>query len=370
MTRRAYVHRLSAKAPDDVSALEAGFASGAIIPDSVIAVMGKTEGNGCVNDFTRGFATRALHDALVKGKGAPVDACFVMSGGTEGALSPHFIVFEAREVSDPPAPKALAVGRARTPRLPFEHLGRLAQVDQVAAAVRAAMRDAGIGSATDVHFVQIKCPLLTADRVADAEARGAIVATRDTLKSMAFSRAASALGVAVALGEVERAPLTEASIARDWSLFSNCASTSAGVELEDHEILVLGAAPGWAGPLRIVHAVMQDAIDIEPVRGALAELGLGASGQLTAAQRGNIVAVLAKAEASSNGALRGYRHTMLNDSDISSTRHARAFVAGALAGLVGHAEIYVSGGAEHQGPDGGGPVAVIVNATSQTGAST
>ena len=52
---------------------------------------------------------------------------------------------------------------------------------------------------------------------------------------------------------------------------------------------------------------------------------------------------------------------MLNDSDISSTRHARAFVAGALAGLVGHAEIFVSGGAEHQGPDGGGPVAIIVD---------
>jgi cyanuric acid amidohydrolase len=50
---------------------------------------------------------------------------------------------------------------------------------------------------------------------------------------------------------------------------------------------------------------------------------------------------------------------MLNDSDISSTRHARAFVAGALAALVGHAEIFVSGGAEHQGPDGGGPVAII-----------
>jgi hypothetical protein len=56
----------------------------------------------------------------------------------------------------------------------------------------------------------------------------------------------------------------------------------------------------------------------------------------------------------------GYRHTMLDDSDISATRHARAFVCGALAGLIGHAEIYVSGGAEHQGPDGGGPVALIV----------
>ena len=51
---------------------------------------------------------------------------------------------------------------------------------------------------------------------------------------------------------------------------------------------------------------------------------------------------------------------MLDDSDISATRHARAFVCGALAGLIGHAEIYVSGGAEHQGPDGGGPVALIV----------
>jgi cyanuric acid amidohydrolase len=105
---------------------------------------------------------------------------------------------------------------------------------------------------------------------------------------------------------------------------------------------------------------MADAIDIEPVRAALGRLGLGGAGQLPAGQRNRLVAVLAKAEASHDGRLRGHRHTMLDDSDISSTRHARAFVAGALASLVGHAEIYVSGGAEHQGPDGGGPVALIV----------
>ena len=69
----------------------------------------------------------------------------------------------------------------------------------------------------------------------------------------------------------------------------------------------------------------------------------------------------APAEQAQGGRLRGKRHTMLDDSDISSTRHARAFVCGALASLVGHAEIYVSGGAEHQGPDGGGPVALIVD---------
>jgi cyanuric acid amidohydrolase len=67
------------------------------------------------------------------------------------------------------------------------------------------MRDAGIVDLADVHFVQIKCPLLTAR--SRRRSRGARLddATRDTLKSMGLSRAASALGVGVALGEIDRA---------------------------------------------------------------------------------------------------------------------------------------------------------------------
>jgi cyanuric acid amidohydrolase len=209
--------------------------------------------------------------------------------------------------------------------------------------------------------VQVKCPLLVAQRVADADKRGAVVATRDTLKSMGLSRAASALGAAVALGEIERTSLSEADIGANWSLWSGRASASAGIELLNHEIVVMGMSPDWSGPLAIDHAVMADAVDIEPVRAALVRLGLGAAGQLSPPQRARLVALLGKAEASHDGRLRDYRHTMLDDSDIASTRHARAFVCGALAGLVGHAEIYVSGGAEHQGPDGGGPVALIVD---------
>ena len=178
---------------------------------------------------------------------------------------------------------------------------------------------------------------------------------------MGLSRAASALGVAVALDEIDPSRLSDADIGSrlvDW--FSARASCSAGVELLGHEIVVFGMSQSWSGPLAIDHAVMQDAIDIEPVRSAMAHLGLAVSGQIPKSERERLVAVLAKAEASHNGRLRGHRHTMLDNSDISSTRHARAFVCGALAGLVGHAEIYVSGGAEHQGPDGGGPVALIV----------
>jgi cyanuric acid amidohydrolase len=365
MTRRALVHRISAAAPDDVSGIEAAIAGRRVDPKGVMAVLAKTEGNGLVNDFSRGHATMAL--SLLFQRHLPQEEaariCLVMSGGTEGGMAPHWVVFE-RAAGEGASRPALAIGRAHTAALPFEQLGRLAQIDQVAAGVRAAMLDAGIQDPAHVHFVQVKCPLLTAQRVGEADRRGAAVVTRDTLKSMGLSRAASALGAAVALGEIKRETLSDSDIGANWALWSGRASASAGIELLNHEIVVLGMSPAWSGPLAIDHAVMADAIDVEPVRAALGRLGLDAPGQLAPEHRGRIVALLGKAEASHDGRLRGYRHTMLDDSDVAATRHARAFVCGALAGLIGHAEIYVSGGAEHQGPDGGGPVAIIVDRTT------
>lgn len=363
MARRAYVTRIPARAPDDVAALEAAIGSGQIEARSIVAILGKTEGNGCVNDFTRAFAVRAIGDLLARH--APGEAvasvALVMSGGTEGGLAPHWIVFEARDSSEAArSDKALALGRSRTPDLASEHLGRRGQVALVAEGVRAAMADAGVANPTDVHYVQVKCPLLTSDRIKAAQARGATTAVRDTLKSMALSRAASALGVAVALGEASLDDISDDRIGADYSMYASRAATSAGVELLDHEIMVAGMSRDWSGPLVIDHAVMRDSIDIEPARAALERLGLPCAGQLPDAARSRVRAVLAKAEASQSGEIRGNRHVMLDDSDISSTRHARAFVGGALASLFGFTDLFVSGGAEHQGPDGGGPVAVII----------
>jgi cyanuric acid amidohydrolase len=360
--RTAKVHRISAAAPDDVSGIEAAIKAGRIDPAGVIAVLAKTEGNGLVNDFSRGLGT--THLSLLFRRYLPAGAadkiCLVMSGGTEGGMGPHWVVLERSEGGSGVGP-ALAIGRAHTPPLPFEQLGRMGEVEQVAEGVLAAMEDAGISDVADVHFVQIKCPLLTAQRIGEADARGVKVVTRDTLKSMGLSRAASALAAAVALGEIDKAKISDADIGVNFDLWSGRASASAGIELLNHEIVLLGMSKSWSGPLIIDHGVMQDAIDVEPVRAAMGRLGLPTQGQLKPEDRKRVVALLGKAEASHDGRLRGHRHTMLDDSDISSTRHARAFVCGALAGLIGHAEIYVSGGAEHQGPDGGGPVAVIVD---------
>ena len=362
----AKVHRISADAPDDISGIEMAIAERRILPEGIKAIFGKTEGNGCVNDFSRGFASHSMSQMLRRHLGSKADhICLVMSGGTEGGMAPHWLVLERAE-GDAPERPALAIGSGRTAEIRPDELGRLSQVDSVARGVRDAIRNAQIDDPADVHFVQVKCPLLTLARVRDAENRSANTVTRDTLKSMGLSRAASALGVAVALGEIDRDAIAECDIGVDLSLWSARASSSSGIELMGHEIVVLGMSRAWTGPLAIGHAVMRDALDTESPRGLLVRLGFVPDCQLDVQQRERVVAVLAKAEPSHDGLLRGYRHTMLDDSDISATRHARAFVCGALASLIGHGELFVSGGAEHQGPDGGGPIAVIARRPSSS----
>ena len=361
------VFRIPCRSPGDTSGLVALLDSGHLQARDIVAVMGKTEGNGCVNDHTRELATLAWSHFLAGSLGCRPEevgdrVALVMSGGTEGVLSPHFTVFTRRQLPDHgrAGDKRLVLGIAHTADFAPEQIGRLAQVDATAAAVQAAMLDAGIRHASDVHFVQIKCPLLTAAKVREAMARGQSTVTRDSYESMGWSRGASALGVAVALGEVTRGAVADAGVLGDGSLFSGRASASAGIELDNNVVIVLGEAMGSASAYRIAHSVMRDAIDAASVRRLLRNaFGLDPDEDPDAVVR-RLVNLFAKAEAAPDGAVRGQRHTMLDDSDINSTRHARAAVGAVLASVAGHTALYVSGGAEHQGPPGGGPVAAIV----------
>ncbi|KMO21574.1 ring-opening amidohydrolase [Methylobacterium platani] len=365
------VFRVRTRHPADVSGLDALIASGAVAPEEIVAVFGKTEGNGCVNDFTRPLAVMALEAALGARLGlspAEVGArvALVMSGGTEGGLSPHLLILARREGPAGEARaaerRALAVGTAFTDDFAPEEIGRMAQVRATASAVERALAAAGLEDIADVHFVQVKCPLLTSARIREATARGRNVATHDTYASMGLSRGASALGIGLALGEIDESALDDDVIGVRSDLYSGRASASAGIELMRNEVIVLGNAPGWSGPLRIAHRVMRDGIDLPAIQEALADLGFPVAGQLAPEEASRVVALLAKAEPSGNGLIRGHRHIMNDDSDINATRHARALVGGVAAAAIGRTDLFVSGGAEHQGPDGGGPVAVIAAA--------
>jgi cyanuric acid amidohydrolase len=367
MIQTVDLHKIPCSGPADLSHALRLMAEGALRAADIVAVIGKTEGNGCVNDFTRELATHAWCAMLAPRLGCAPDEvhrriAFVMSGGTEGVLSPHFTVLTRRAGGTPmPGAPRLAVGVAFTRDFAPEEIGRPAQVTETAQAVARAMADAGITRPQDVHFVQLKCPLLTANQVAAAEARGTPPATRDTYESMGLSRGASALGVALALGEVEAAALHDAAIGRDHALYSAVASASSGIELAHNVVVLLGMSAQSASPWVIDHGVMRDAIDAASPRACLRRLGLDPDGD-PARLAERVLNVFAKAEAAPDATVRGQRHTMLNDSDLHATRHARAAVGAVLASVVGQTALYVSGGAEHQGPAGGGPFAIVARA--------
>src|ERR1700686_424183 len=92
------VIQVPTKGPGDVSGLMKLIEAGKIETASILAILGKTEGNGGVNDFTREYAVSALCAALAPYVDLPPHRveeriAFVMSGGTEGVLSPHITVF-------------------------------------------------------------------------------------------------------------------------------------------------------------------------------------------------------------------------------------------------------------------------------------
>ncbi len=360
-------HKIPMAAPNDVSELDRLIRSGEVDPAEIVALIGKTEGNGGANDFTRGFATVAFQTLLAARLGLPPQevasrVAFVWSGGTEGVLSPHTTVFtrSTREEQTLANGPALALAVAGTRDLLPEEVGTMTEVREVAAAVGRCLGAAGIANPADVHYVQVKGPLLTPASIADADRRGEKLVTRDPNGSKPFARGATALGVALALGEVDEKALSDEVIARRLDLFSEVASTSAGGELKNCEVLLFGNSATAHGGLRIGHAVLRDAVDAQGVREALRSAGLPVTGDLSPDEAGRVVALFAKADVAPDGRVRGRRTTMLSDADINYERHARAALGGVIASVTGDPAVFVSGGTEHQCAPGAAPIAAIV----------
>jgi barbiturase len=360
------VRKIPIKHVSDASGLAELIDGGTIEADRVIAGVGKTEGNGGVNDYTRIIADRAFREVLVAKGTRSADEVkqipIVWSGGTDGVISPHATVFatlpadRAVQTDEP----RLTVGFAMSEQLLPEEIGRRGMIEKVAAGVTEAMARAGISDPADVHYVQTKTPLLTIHTIRQAKERGQTVWTEHTHESMDLSNGCTALGVAVALGEIEMP--SDADVMHSRELYSSVASCSSGVELDQAQVVVVGNARGIGGRYRIGHAVMRDALDTDGIWAAIREAGLELPERPHPDDlAGRLVNVFLKCEASQDGMVRGRRNAMLDDSDVHWHRQIKACVGGVAASVTGDPAVFVSVSAAHQGPDGGGPVAAIVD---------
>jgi cyanuric acid amidohydrolase len=358
------VAKVELKSVQDASGLEACIAAGQFTADEVIAVIGKTEGNGGVNDFTRILADHAFRRVLAKrGRRSEEEIAkipMVWSGGCDGVMTPHATVFARNAKPGSSSQKRLAIGTAMSAMLLPEDIGRPAMVEKVAEAVKAAMADAAIDDPKDVHYVQTKTPLLTIEAVREAESRGKHVAC-EVHESMGVSNGTTALGIAVGLGEIKM-PRAE-QICKDLDLYSSVASCSSGVELTQAQVVLLGNKAGAGGRFRIGHAVMRDALDMDGIYEAIRSAGLDLPERPRPSDlAGRVVNCFIKCEADRRGTLRGRRQIMLDDSDVHHHRHSKGAVGGVAAAAIGDPAVFVSVDAMHQGPHGGGPVIAIIEA--------
>jgi cyanuric acid amidohydrolase len=360
--------------PADTSGLQKLADSGKIRPDTLVALVGKTEGTGAHDDWGRVWADVALREWTGKFLGIPAgdvakQVIFVLSGGCPGVITPHIAAISREwvEVDDDAGPqdKRLVVGRAGSEPIAPEEVGRMGQIRKVAEGTRQAMKDAGLTDPKDVHLVMVKVPGLTTASITDAESRGKTVVSHDLTfgpeGAGAYANDAAALGVAMALGEVPEASLSDSVVRRNWDLYSEVAMTSSGGEKRHGEVVVLGNSSSSRSPMRIGHAVTRDFIDAEGVRNALRSAGLRFTGGLPdEADLSRLVHVFAKSVIPGSDHIRGQRITLLDDPDAYPI--GKALGGMLVASVTGRTTNYVSGGERnsHQGPPGGNIVAAVV----------
>ena len=136
------VHKVAMAAPNDVSELAKLIDSGAVKAAEIVALIGKTEGNGGANDFTRGFATSSYQTLLAKHLGISPeevgkrDRFRLVRRHGRRALAARDACSPARPRRARPAARASRWrSRSRATSLP-EEVGTMAQVREVAEATR------------------------------------------------------------------------------------------------------------------------------------------------------------------------------------------------------------------------------------------
>jgi cyanuric acid amidohydrolase len=360
--------------PADTSRLQALADSGQIKPDTLVALVGKTEGTGFHDDWGRVWADVALRDWTAKFLRIPVGdvarhVIFVLSGGCPGVITPHIaaVTREWVDVDGPSAEKRLVVGRAGSEAIAPEEVGRMGMIRKVAEATHRAMADAGLTDPKDVHLAMVKVPGLSVATIRDAESRGQTVVSHDMTfgpeGAGSYANDAAALGVAMALGEVPESSLSDGVVRRNWDLYSEVAMTSSGGEKRHGEVVVFGNSTASVSPLVIGHAVTKDFIDAQGVRNALRAAGLRfRDGLPDEADVGRLVHVFAKSVIPGSDQVRGQHITLLDDADAYQI--GKALGGMLVASVTGRTTNYVSGGERnsHQGPPGGNIVAAVVRA--------
>ena len=340
---------------DDVAGLEKLIDDGVFGADEVRGIMVSHEGD----NYGRALTTYTFADLLARRLGRTRDEIIhtvPIQGiaGMSGFIVPHAAVIVRQEVPDAePVGKRLAVAAGCTRDMLPEEVGTMVHLQEVRRKVEELMAEAGIESPDDVHFIFVKGPRPGAVGQREAESRGQKLVVDDKLKLGELARSASALGAALALGEVEESAVGEDMFVtasdRVYSMVTHC---SVGEERRGSAIILLGNSPTAVSETVIGHGVMSDGIDADGVKQTLRDMGFDFECCPSKADLARIDYAFVKPKSGESQTIRGYRHTMTTDDmiGIHSWYVEKAPVHAVVSSVLGTPLIEVASGGEHQGP--------------------
>jgi cyanuric acid amidohydrolase len=335
------VKRFEMAGPDDAQGIvEALQALGPARIDR-LALAVKVEGTATINDFSRALALRAIEEAISAAGLSHAQRQIIVSTGCEGVCSPGgYLIADVRDSSS--EFPALAFGVGQSAELDARDMIGVEHVTAAALATKRAMDQAGL-TPSQVALVLLKSPVLT--RAAASAAGPAARPAR--ANSTALSRAAGALGVGCALGEIDAGQIDEDDIPGRADLYATRAMVFSGTETDACEAIVLGNLPGV--PPSILSGLTQDLLDIQGLA-RIAGHGDPEAGRESVRQ-GRLRASFFKAGSRADGRIRGGR-TTIHASEMDPDKQLRGAASGVLGAFLGSTQFFMSGGAEHQAPPG------------------
>jgi barbiturase len=350
----------------DVSGLARLVAEGRLVPDEVVAVTGKTE--GCApGETSRLDAYHAicgfLRDHGTRPQRELEQLPMVFTSGGVGILSPHVVIY-TRYPAPPAADNTprLAIGTARSKVFRPEWTGTSRVIEVTADAVRDAAADAAI-KPSDAEYVVGKAYHYSQEELEAARAAGHAIPLFDDHELFRKTSGSAGLGIGAAVEGLEVPNGKEVGVRMD--LWSGRASASANAwesvgDGPHTQVILLGNRAGSGGRLRVGHAVINDLLDVEALPRALRRAGMDiGTGPLTPEQRTRVIAVYVKIGGPPASRLRGRRQVVENP---HYGTEVKAAIAGMFSAWLQDNLLYISGSATHQGPPGGGTLAVVVEA--------
>ena len=353
------IHVYPIAGPGNASGLRVLVDSGQIDPFDIQGVMITHEGDLAGNEFAMLEVARLLAERMGKTRREIVETIPIQAlAGVNSFMVAHSAVFVRKAASGGGGGKRFVVAGACTPRLDPHEIGTAAYARKVADTVRSLMADADVESPGDVHLVFAKTPWPNPDRHRDRSENGRDFIADDWWGMLQYAQGGAALGVALGLGEVDDADVTDDRIVRDRSTLYSTVAQCSSTEDRDRVAVILFANSAASV---IGHGVLEDGLDTDGVKDVLRSMGFEFECCPSSSDLDRIRYAWLKPKTSEAPDLRGHRHTLMTQSVLGpfwwmvekGPAHA------AVASVLGTTVIEVASGREHQGPVGKPLLAIL-----------